>query len=104
LDPSIEAREESDALDETKDEDKKLLLAKTMSSLATCLLSLSLSEKVSQMALYNCKTTDLCSQEAAKAWKNHFKLYHFKKLKKMNELKDDFVRSKRQTLMIGLLI
>jgi hypothetical protein len=47
----------SDVLDETKDADKRLLLARKMNDTVMCLFNLALTYKVSQMALYNGKET-----------------------------------------------
>jgi hypothetical protein len=63
----------TDALDETQDADKKILLARKMNDTAMCLLNLSLTYKAFPMALYNGKTTDLPDGDAAKVWKNLFK-------------------------------
>jgi hypothetical protein len=52
-----------------------------------------LSDKVSQLALYNGRTTDLPFGDAAKVWKSLFKLFHSKNINKMNELQGEFVRS-----------
>jgi hypothetical protein len=60
----------TDALNERKDADKKLLLARKMNDTAMCLFNLSLTHKVSQMALYNGKTADLPNGDAAKVWRN----------------------------------
>jgi hypothetical protein len=62
--------QQDDALDETQDADKKLLLARKMNSTAMCLLSLSLTDMVIQMALYTGRTTGLPSGNAAKDLKN----------------------------------
>jgi hypothetical protein len=45
------------------------------------------------LALYNGKTTDLPFGDAAKVWKNLFKLFQEKNINKMNELKSEFVKS-----------
>jgi hypothetical protein len=66
----------TDVLDETQDADKQLLLAKTMNDTAMCLFSLSLTDKVSKMALYNGITTEIPDGDAAKVWQNLFKLFH----------------------------
>jgi hypothetical protein len=47
----------TDVLDETQDADKKLLLARKMNDTAMCLLNVSFTDKVSQMALYKGITT-----------------------------------------------
>jgi hypothetical protein len=49
----------TDVLDETQDADKKLLQSRKMNDTAMCLFILSLTDKVSQMALYNGINTDL---------------------------------------------
>jgi hypothetical protein len=54
-----------------------------------CLHSLSLTDKVSKMALYNFRITDPPSGDAAKV----SKLFHSKNIDKMNELKGELVRS-----------
>jgi hypothetical protein len=46
----------TDDLEETKDAEKKLLLARKMNDTAMCLFNLLLTGKVSQMALYSSKT------------------------------------------------
>jgi hypothetical protein len=46
-------------LDATKDAGKELLAARRANSTAMCLIRISLTDKVSQSALYNSKTTDL---------------------------------------------
>jgi hypothetical protein len=75
----------TDVLDETE--------AAEMNFTAMCLFNLSWNDKVSQMALYNGKTTDLPNGDAAKVWTNMFKLVHAKIINKMNELKGEFVKS-----------
>jgi hypothetical protein len=57
------------------------------------LLRISLTDKISQSALYNSKTTDLSLGSDAMAWKNLFKLYYPVNVNKMNELKKEFARS-----------
>jgi hypothetical protein len=52
-----------------------------------------LTDKVSQMALYKGITTELPDGDAAKDWKNMFKLFHAKNINKMNELKSEFEKS-----------
>jgi Mor family transcriptional regulator len=79
-------------LDETQDADKKLLLASNMNSTAMCCLSLSLTDKVSQMVLYNGRTIYLTSKEAATFWRKLIKLFQSKNGNKMNELKGEFVK------------
>jgi hypothetical protein len=74
----------TDVLDETKDADKKLLMARKMNDTAMCLFNLSLTNKVSQMALYNVITKELPDRDAAKAWKNMFRLFQGKNIIKMN--------------------
>jgi hypothetical protein len=64
----------TDVLDETKEADKTLLLARKMNDTAMCLFNLSLADKVSQMALYNGVTAELPEGDAVKVWKNMFKL------------------------------
>jgi hypothetical protein len=83
----------SDVLVETKDADKLLLLARKMNDTAMYRYNLSSTDKVSQMALYNCTTTELPDGDAAKLWKNMFKIFHAKNINKMNELKSEFVKS-----------
>jgi hypothetical protein len=56
----------TDVLDETQDADKKLLLARKMKDTAMCLFILFVTDKVSQMALYNGITTELPDGDAAK--------------------------------------
>jgi hypothetical protein len=82
----------TDVIDETQDADKKLLLARKMNDTSMCLFNLSLTDKVSQMALYNGITTELPDGDAAKVWKIMFNLFHAKKINKMNELKSEFVK------------
>jgi hypothetical protein len=77
----------TDVLDETQDAVKKLLLPRKMNDTAMCLFNLSLTNKVSQMALYNGITIELPDGDAAKVWKNMFTLFHAKNINKMNELK-----------------
>jgi hypothetical protein len=74
-------------LEETKDAEKKFLLTIKMNSTAMCFLC----DKVSQLAFYNGRTTDLPSGDATKVWKIYF--FHSKNVKTMNELKGEFVRS-----------
>jgi hypothetical protein len=50
---SIVVPKEADDLYETLDTDKNLLLTRKMNSTAMCLISLSVTDKVSQLALYN---------------------------------------------------
>jgi hypothetical protein len=64
-----------------------------MNSTAMCLLSISLTDMISKMALYNGRTTALQSGDAAKIWKNLFKLFHSMNRNKMNKLKGEIVRS-----------
>jgi hypothetical protein len=71
------------------------------------LFNLSLTDKVSQMALYNgIITTELPDGDSANVWKNMFKLFHAKNINKMSELKSEFVKStlylKIPILMNGL--
>jgi hypothetical protein len=84
---------ETDILDESKDADKKLLLARIMSDTAMYPFNLSLTDKVSQMALYNGITTELHDGNAAKVGKHMFKLFHAMNINKMNELKSEFVKA-----------
>jgi hypothetical protein len=70
----------TDVLDETQDADKKFLLARKLNDTAMCLFNLSLTEKVSQMALYNCITTELPDGDASKVWQNMFKLFMLKSI------------------------
>jgi hypothetical protein len=83
----------TDVLDETQDADKKLLLARKMNDTAMCLFNVSLTDTVSQMALYNGITIELPDGDAAKVWNTMFKLFHAKNINKMNELKNEFVQS-----------
>jgi hypothetical protein len=55
----------TDVLDETQDADKKKLLARKINDTAMCLFNISLTEKVSQMALNNGITTELPDGDAA---------------------------------------
>jgi hypothetical protein len=66
--------------------------ARNMNSTAMCLLGISLNDKVSQMDLYNGRTTDIPSEDEGIVWKNLFKLLHSMKLKNMNEIMGEFVR------------
>jgi hypothetical protein len=66
----------TEKLASTKNADKDKLAARRANSTAMCLLRISLTDKVSQSALYNSKTTDLPLGSAAKAWKNLYKLYY----------------------------
>jgi hypothetical protein len=59
----------TDVLGETQDADKKLMLARKMNDLTMCFFNLSLTDKVSQMVLYNGITTELPDGDAAKVWK-----------------------------------
>jgi hypothetical protein len=52
-----------------------------------------LTDKISQSALYNSKTTELPGRSAQKVWENLHKLFYPINLNKMNELKSEFVRS-----------
>jgi hypothetical protein len=61
---------------------EKLLLAWKMNRTAKCLLNLSSAEKVSQMAIYNGRTTDLRYVDAAKVGTNLFKPFHSKHVSK----------------------
>jgi hypothetical protein len=70
----------TDVLDETQDADKKLLPARKMNDTAMCLFNLSLTNKVSQMALYNDIIPELPDGDAAKVWKNMFTLFHDKNI------------------------
>jgi hypothetical protein len=58
-----------------------------------CLLRISLTDKISQSALYNSKTKELPLGCAKKAWNNLYTLYYPVNVNKMNELKKDFARS-----------
>jgi hypothetical protein len=64
-----------------------------MNDTAMCFFNLSLTDKVSQMALYNGITTELPDGDAAKFWQNLFNLSHSKSIIKMIELKSEFVKS-----------
>jgi hypothetical protein len=79
----------TDVLDETQDADKKLLLARKMNDTAMCLFHLSLTDKVSQMALYTDITTKLPDGDAPKVWKNIFK--PFQNINRINELRSEFL-------------
>jgi hypothetical protein len=83
----------TDVLESTKDADKIKLAARRSNSTAICPLRISLTDKVSQSALYNSKTTDLPLGSAAKAWKNLYKLYCPVNVNKMNELRKKFASS-----------
>jgi hypothetical protein len=85
--------ESTDALDPTKADEKELLVARRANSTAMCLLRISLTDKISQSALYNSKTKYLPLGCAAKAWINLYTLYYPVNVNKMNELKKDFARS-----------
>jgi hypothetical protein len=56
----------TDVLDETQDAGNRLLLARKMNDIAMCLFNLSLTDKVSQIALNNGITTELPYRDAAK--------------------------------------
>jgi hypothetical protein len=58
-----------------------------------CLLRISLTDKISQSALYTSKTKYLPLGSAAKAWTNLYTLYYPVNVNKMNEFKRDFARS-----------
>jgi hypothetical protein len=58
----------TDVLDPTTD--KELLVARRANSTAMCLLRISLTDKISQCALYNSKTKEFPLGSAAKAWTN----------------------------------
>jgi hypothetical protein len=73
--------------------DKILLNARKANSTAMCLLRISLTDKISQRALYKSNTTDLPGGSAQKAWKNLHKLFYPININKMNELKGAFFRS-----------
>jgi hypothetical protein len=79
--------------DSTKYPDKEQLAARRANSTAMCLLRFSFTDKVSQSALYNAKTTHLPLGSASKVWKNLYKLYYPVNFNKMNYLKMKFVRS-----------
>jgi hypothetical protein len=64
-----------------------------MNDNAKFLFNLSLTDRVSQMALYNGITTDLPDLDAANVWQNLLVLFHAKNIIKMNELKSEFVKS-----------
>jgi hypothetical protein len=83
----------TDVLDPTNADEKKLLLARRANSTAMCFLRISLTEKISQSALYNSKTKELPLGCAKKAWNNLYTLYYPINFNKMNELKKDFARS-----------
>jgi hypothetical protein len=83
----------TDVLDDTKDADKILLLARKRNDTAMCLFNLPLTDKVSQMAPYKCITTELPDGDAARVWKNMFNVFHAKNNNKMKELKSEFVKS-----------
>jgi hypothetical protein len=76
----------TEVLDETKDADKILLLSRKMNDTPMCLFNLSLTDKISQMALYKGITTEIPDGDAAKVWKNLFKLCFLKILILMNSL------------------
>jgi hypothetical protein len=59
--------------------------------------NLPLTDKVSPVAIYNGKTTDLPDGDAANVWKNMFKLFHAKNINKTNELKSELVKSTLQS-------
>jgi hypothetical protein len=67
--------------------------ARKINDTIMCLFKLSLSDKDSQMALYNGKTTDLPGGDAAKVWKNLFKIVHAKSINKKSKLKGEIVKS-----------
>jgi hypothetical protein len=67
--------------------DKILLSA---NSTAMCLLRISVTDKISQSALYNSKTPRGSAQQACD---NLHKLFYPINISKMNKLKGDFVRS-----------
>jgi hypothetical protein len=75
--------------------------ATKMNDTSICLLDLSLTDKVNQMALYNGKTKELPDSDAAKVCINLFKPFHAKNINKMNELR---VRSKRALFILQKLI
>jgi hypothetical protein len=83
----------TDVLDLTNADEKKLLLARRANSTAMCLLRISLTDKISQSALYNSKTKELFLGCAKKAWTNLYTLYYQVNVNKMNELKKDIARS-----------
>jgi hypothetical protein len=93
---TVELPKSTEILHETHDADKKLLLARKDVRHYHCLFNLSLTDKVSQMALYNGKTTELPVGEAANVWKNifkHFNANKINKINKINELKGEFVKN-----------
>jgi hypothetical protein len=57
----------TDKLDSTKDAAKEKLAARRANSTAMCFLRISLTDKVSQSAFYNSKTTDIPLGSADKA-------------------------------------
>jgi hypothetical protein len=81
----------TDVLGETQDSAMKFLLARKMNDTDMCLFNISLTDRVSQMVLYNGIATEL--PDGAKLCKNMFKLFHAKNINKMNELKSEFVKS-----------
>jgi hypothetical protein len=82
----------TEKLGSTKDADKDKLAARRANSTAMCLLRKSITDKISQSALYNSKTTDLPLGCASKAWKNLYKLNYPVHVNKMKELKKEFAR------------
>jgi hypothetical protein len=82
----------TDVLDESQDADKKLLLTRKINDTAKRLFNISLTDKVSQMALYNGITTELPNGDAANVWKIMFKLFPAKNINKINELMSEFVK------------
>jgi hypothetical protein len=83
----------TDVFDETQVADKKFLLARKMNDTAMCHFNLSLTDKVSQMALNNGITTEIPDGDADKVWQRLFKLFHAKNINKMNEVMSEFVKS-----------
>jgi hypothetical protein len=71
-------------LDANNPLDKILLNAGKAKSSTICLLRLSMTDKISQSALYNFKTTELPEGSAQKAWENFYKLFYPININKMN--------------------
>jgi hypothetical protein len=80
-------------LDPNDPVDKILLAARKAKRTAMSLLCISLTNKISQSALYNFKTTELPGGSALKAWENLHKIFYPIIINKLNELKGEFVRS-----------
>jgi hypothetical protein len=72
--------------------DKILLAARKANSTAMCLLHISLTDTISQSALYNSKTKEIPGASAQNAWEYLHKLFYPININKMNELKGEFVR------------